>query len=58
MAALGTTMREQVFSNLALMQMSSPSQKPLRSILALSDTWPSGMNMQVTFFSFIPPVGD
>lgn len=57
MAALGTTMREQVFSNLALIQMSSPSQKPRLSILAFNDTWPSGMNMQVTFFSFIPPVG-
>lgn len=58
MAALGTTMREQVFSNLASMHISSPSQKPRLSILAFSETWPSGMNMQVTFFSFMPPVGD
>ena len=56
MAALGTTIREQVFSNFALIQISSPSQKPRRSILAFSDTCPSGMNMQVTFFSFMPPV--
>lgn len=50
MAAFGTTIREQVFSNLALMLMSSPSQNPFLSIRALMDTWPSGMNIQVTFF--------
>ncbi len=50
MAAFGTTIREQVFSNLALMLISSPSQNPFLSIWALMDTWPSGMNIQVTFF--------
>ena len=36
----------------------SPSQKPFLSIWALTETRPSGMNMQDTFFSFLAATGD